>query len=193
MNDNVIEIAEAAQAKGKFNLSDAIKGIGYPEKSVDIYLDAGSAFKLEELNKELQALADMNKMQEYDKLNVEAQELKNKIIESKLTFHMRGVGQHVVEATAKEADRKFPIKEDEPENPDWIKFYLATLIASNIVKVTDSDGNEDTKKFNVDEILDLRGAIPIDSWELLIDTMQKLTLAGAYFDAVTDAGFLPKS
>lgn len=191
--DNIIDMAQAAQAKGKFNLADAIKGVGYPEKSVDIYLDAGAAFELEEVNKELQALADMGKMEEYDKLSPKAEELKAKILESKLTFHMRGVGQHVVERITKETDRKFPIKDGEPENPDWIKYYLSSLVAENIVRVSDSDGNEDEKKFNVDEIMDLRGAIPIDSWELLIDTMQKLTLAGAYFDAVTDAGFLPKS
>ena len=191
--ENIIEMAEAAQSKSKFTLASAIKGVAYPERTVDVYLDAASAFELEELNKELQTLVDMGMVAKYDELSPKAEELKEKILSSKLTFHMRGVGQHVVERITKEADRKFPRTDDNPDNPEWIKFYLASLVSENIFKVTDSEGNEDAKKFNVDEILELRGVIPIDSWEVLIDTMQKLTLAGAYFDSITDAGFLPKS
>jgi hypothetical protein len=190
---NIVDIAEAAQKKGKFNLADAIKNRAYPEKSVDIYLDSNSAFKLDEVNKELQYLIDTGNIKEHDKLRVEADKLVEEIKKSKLTFHMRGVGQSEVERITEEADRLYPKTEENFENPDWIKFYLASLIASNIVKVTDAEGQEDDTKYTVENILEIRGIIPIDSWEVLIDTMQKLTLAGAYFDAITDAGFLPKS
>lgn len=194
MSENeIVNLAEAAQKKGKFNLADAVKNRAYPEKSVDVYLDSGAAFELAEMNKQLQEFVDAGKMDEYDKLREQADILVKRIEESKLTFHMRGVGQADVERITKEADNLYPSSDEDLENPDWIKYYLAALIASNIVKVTDAEGNEDTKSFTVDEVLEIRGAIPIDSWEALIETMQKLTLAGAYFDAITDAGFLPKS
>jgi hypothetical protein len=193
MSDNVIDMVNEAQKRGKFNLADAIKGRAFPEKSVDVYLDANAAMQLEEINNELNDLLKLGKNAEYDKLELVAQELAKQIKDSKLTFHMRGVGQAEVEAAVKQADELYPTNEDGEDNPDWVKHYLCHLIAANIVKVTDSDGNEDTTKFTVEEMLELRGAIPIDSWGVLVETMQKLTLATSYFSAATDAGFLPKS
>jgi hypothetical protein len=194
MSEEVIDLAAEAQKRGKFNLADAIKGRAFPEKSVDVYLDAASALKLEEVNAELQYLSGIGNMKEYDKVNEEAQALKDAIIASKLTFHMRGVGQSRVEEITKDADIKFPeAKVAGVDDAEWVRYYLSALIASNIVKVTDAEGNEDTSTFTPEEIIELRGIMPIDSWEVLIETMQKLTLASSYFEVVTDAGFLPKS
>jgi hypothetical protein len=190
MSDNIINLAEEAQKKGKFSLADAIKGRAYPEKSVDIYIDGSSAFELSMITEELKETDPA--APEYEELNKRAEELSKAIIDSKLTFHMRGVGQGVVEKITKEANSKFG-KEGEINEPDWIKYYLCALIAENVVKVSDAEGNEDESKFTVEDIMDIRDAIPVDSWEILIDTMQKLTLASSYFDAATDAGFLPKS
>ncbi len=191
--DNVIDMVNEAQKRGKFNLADAIKGRAFPEKSVDVYLDANSAMELEAVNQELQYLSGLDDPTEYNKLDEVAQELAERIKKSKLTFHMRGVGQAEVEAAVKAADELYPDLAEDQENPEWVKYYLSRLIAANIVKVTDAEGNEDTSKFSVEEMIELRGVIPIDSWAVLVDTMQKLTLATSYFSAVTDAGFLPKS
>lgn len=191
MSDNVIDIVQEAQKRGKFSLADAIKGRAFPVKSVDVYIDAASAYRLLEITEELKALDPAD--EKYEQLQDYSEELGKAIVDSKLTFHMRGVGQGVVERITKEANEKHPVTEDGADSPEWIRYYLCALIAENIVKVTDNDGNEDEHKFTVEEIMDLRDIIPIDSWEVLIDTMQKLTLASSYFEAVTDAGFLPKS
>lgn len=190
MSDNIINLAEEAQKKGKFSLADAIKGRAYPEKAVDIYIDGASAFELAALT-ELMRDTDPE-APEYQELHTKAEELSQKIVDSKLTFHMRGVGQGVVERITKEATDKFGT-DNGTQEAEWIKYYLCALIAENIVKVSDAEGNEDDSRFTVDDIIGLRDAIPVDSWEILIDTMQKLTLASSYFDAATDAGFLPKS
>lgn len=190
MSDNIIDLVQEAQKKGKFNLADAIKGRAFPAKAVDVYIDAGSAYRLSEITEELRTLDATDS--KYQELQDYAEELGKNINDSKLTFHMRGVGQGVVERITKEANEKYG-KEESTQEAEWIKYYLCGLIAENIVKVTDTEGNEDEHKFTVEEIMDLRDAIPVDSWEVLIDTMQKLTLASSYFDSVTDAGFLPKS
>jgi hypothetical protein len=182
MSDNIIDLAEEAKKKGKFSLADAIKGRAYPEKSVEVYIDGGSAFELADVTERLKATDPDSP--EYEKLNKEAEELSKKIVDSKLTFHMRGVGQGVVERITKEANDKFGTDGGLNE-AEWVKYYLCALIAENIIKVSDAEGDEDDR--------DLRDAIPVDSWEILIDTMQKLTLASSYFDAATDSGFLPKS
>ena len=190
MTENIIDLATEAQKRGKFNLADVVKGRGFPEKSVDIYLDANSAYELEGINAELKSTVDKDRL---DVLEAKAAELTEKIVASRLTFHMRGVSQHSVEYVTDDCDKKYPDSEDGTENPNWIKHYLASLVAANIVKVTDAEGNEDEQKFTPEEIMELRGALPIDGWQLLVETMQKLTLAGSYFEAVTDSGFLPKS
>lgn len=191
--ENVVNLAEEAQKRGKFNLADAIKGRAFPEKSVDVYLDANAAMQLEEVNKDLSDLKILGNTEEYDKLEEFAQELAKQIRNSRLTFHMRGVGQAEVEAAVKKADELHPDIDDNGDNPDWVRYYLAHLIAANIVKVTDAEGNEDNAKFTPEDMIELRGILPIDSWSALVETMQKLTLATSYFNSVTDAGFLPKS
>jgi len=185
-------MVEAAQKKGKFSLADAIKNRAYPEKSVDVYVDARSAYELEELNKELQGLTQNSDQDLIAEMEAKAEVLKGNILSSKLTFHMKGVGQSVVEAANKKAEELFPAKESE-QNEDWIPYYLCSLVASNIVKVTDSEGNDDLTEYTTDDVLEIRGAIPVDSWAVIVDTMQKLTLASSYFDGAVDAGFLPKS
>lgn len=190
MSDNVIDLVQEAQRKGKFSLADAIKGSAYPEKSVDIYLDAAAAAEFAEVSNGAKLLDAGTP--EHDAAIERMEKLSEKIKESKLTFHMRGVGQGIVEKATELADAAYPTK-DGIDDPNWIKHYLCHLIAENIVKVTDAEGNEDSSKFTVEDIMQLRSGIPIDAWEVLVDTMQKLTLASSYFDAVTDAGFLPKS
>ena len=190
MSDNIIDLATEAQKKGKFSLADAIKGRAFPESSVDVYIDAASAFEFAELK---EATSNMDATTpEYEAALVKMEELTSAIKSSRLTFHMRGVGQGTVEAVTKEANEKYGTG-DAAHEDEWIKFYLCALIAANVVKVSDVDGNEDDSTFTTEEIIDIRNTIPVDSWEVLIDTMQKLTLASSYFDAATDAGFLPKS
>lgn len=190
MSDNIVDLVQEAQKRGKFSLADAIKGTAYPEKSVDVYLDAASAQQFAELNDKIKQLDP--EAPEYAELSEKLEEISDKIKASKLTFHMRGVGQGTVEKATEAADEAFPPK-DGVEHPLWTKHYLCYLIAENIVKITDAEGNEDLTKLTVDDVIQIRDAVPIDAWEVIVDTMQRLTLASSYFDAVTDAGFLPKS
>lgn len=189
MSDNVIDLVQEAQKKGKFSLADAIKGRAYPEQAVDVYLDAASAYELKQVNDKIFELAKLGKS---DKdLEDKVEELSQKILESKLTFHMRGVGQSDVEEATKKATELYP--NADMGNEEWLKHYVCDLVARNIVKVVDHEGNEDESKFTVEDVINMRGSIPIDGWNVLVDAMQRLTLASSYFDAVTDANFLQKS
>lgn len=180
-----------AQKKGKFNLISAIKERAYPETTVDLFIDANSAFELEQLLEELGSMDATTKV--YEELSTKADDLAKEILDSKITLYMRGVGQGEVERVTEEANKIYPDVKEGGEDPGWIKYYLSALIASNIYKVVDNNGNEDETKFTADDVMELRSVLPIDSWEVLIETMQKLTLATSYFEKVTEAGFLPKS
>lgn len=187
-----IALVKEAHSKKVFNLSEVIKGRGYPTKDATIYLDADSAFRLAELDDEL------NNFMEDDvreKLDAEAKELAEKVKASALTFTMRGVSQKIVEDIMKKTNEKYPNRQDEnsEDNELWLRFYISSLIASNLIRVTSADGAVDEHVFTPEEIMDLRDTIAQDSWGVLVETMQRLTLASGYFEQLTDAGFLPKS
>ena len=185
-----LSLVKEAQAKGVFNLSEVIKGRGFPTKDVTIYLDAEAAFKLAELDGEMNDFLDADYRAELD---TQAKDLSAQILKSALTFTMRGVSQKIVDKVMKEANEKHPRDDANGNNPEWVKFYVSSLVAENIIRVTDAQGNVDEKIFTVEDMYELREQLTRDAWDVLADTMQKLTLASGYFEQLTDAGFLPKS
>jgi hypothetical protein len=194
--NEVLDLVEKAQKKGTFDIAKFAKGISYPEDTVTAYVDIESAYKLNVLNEEMSKikLADPA---EYEKLEAQAKELSDKILASKVVFHMRGVNQEVIESITEKADKKYPKKLDALgqviENEDWLKEWTCGLIASNIVKIENADGDTDDKHYETEDVLELRKHLPREVFDLLVAKMQQLTLAGAYFKGLTDAGFLPKS
>ncbi len=194
--DEVLELVEKAQKKGTFDIAKFAKGIAYPEDIVVAYLDIESAYKLSKLNEQMSKLKTQDPA-EYEKLEVQAKELSDKILVSKVSFHMRGVNQEVIEAITSKCDKKYPKKLDALgqviENEDWVKDWTCGLIASNLVRIENADGEIDEKVFESEDIAELRKHLPREVFDLLIAKMQQLTLAGAYFKGLTDAGFLPKS
>lgn len=190
LTEETLEMVKEAQKPSTFNLAEVIKERGYPSKEVTIYTDAEAAFDLVEIEDK------MNELKEPDEeLEKQAEALAERVQASKLTFVMRGVGQGVVERIVEKADKlyKKPDSDEDEYATDWFKYYITSLVASNVVKVIDADGNVDESHFEYEEMLEIRNNLPSDSWGLLVSTMQKLTLATGYFKGLTDAGFLPKS
>ncbi len=74
-----------------------------------------------------------------------------------------------------------------------MQLYIASLVALNIVKAIDANGNVDERQYSAEEMLELRELMSADAWNSIVETMQKLTLASGYFEQLTDAGFLPRS
>jgi hypothetical protein len=181
----VLAVVEEAQKPGNFNLGEFVKGRGYPQDTVEIYVDVESAYELSKLNDTLVQTTDEA---ELTKLEAKAKELSDKIMESKLSFKMRGVDQKQVEAIEESSRKKYT----EDDNA-WVIDYMCELVASNIVSVTDAKGSVDERVFTGKDVEDLRGYLSSEAWEKLMSTMQKLTLATGYFKGLTDAGFLQKS
>jgi hypothetical protein len=194
--DEALELVEKAQKKGTFDISKFAKGIAYPEDTVVAYADIQSAYKLNKINSDMSAMSSTD-TKEYEKLEKEAKALSKKIIESKIIFHMRGVSQEVIETVTSKCDKKYPKKLDALgqtiENQDWLRDWTCGLIASNLVSIENSEGETDERVFETEDVIVLRKDLPREVFDLLIAKMQQLTLAGAYFKGLTDAGFLPKS
>lgn len=192
--EEVLDLVDKAQKKGTFDIAKFAKGIAYPEDTVTAYLDIEAAYKLNALNEQMSKLKDPA---ELEKLEAQAKELSDKILSSKVVFHMRGVNQEVIESITEKADKKYPKKLDPMgkvmENEDWLKEWTCGLIASNLVQIENAEGEIDDKHYETEDVLELRKHLPREIFDLLIAKMQQLTLAGAYFKGLTDAGFLPKS
>ena len=179
---DALTLVQEAQSPTKFNLADVIKGRGFPEESVTVYVDTESAYELSRINDELILIQDPA---ESAPLEARIQELTDKILASKLIFHMRGIDQKQVELIEKQTRKE--------EGDEWLLDYFSGLVAANIVKVENAEGEVDERQFTTEEVSELRWGLPSESWEVLIGTMQKLTLASGYFKGLTDAGFLQKS
>lgn len=194
--EEVMELVEKAQKKGTFDIAKFAKGIAYPEDTVVAYMDIESAYKLNKINSEM-STTKLSDPKGYEELEKQADELSKKILESKVTFYMRGVNQEVIESVTAKCDKKYPKKLDALgqtiENQDWLKDWTCALVASNLVKIENAKGEVDERHFEAEDIAELRKDLPREVFDLLIAKMQQLTLAGAYFKGLTDAGFLPKS
>ena len=182
----VLDLVEKAQARGTFSLADAIKNKANPTDTVEVYLDAESAYELTKVNDLLILESDPEQTKP---LEEKAAVLAQKIKDSRVVFHMRGVDQEVVE----KAETSVRAKYAEDETEEWWKEYLCALVALNIVKVENANGDIDDHVFSTEEVIQIRNTVPSESWNKLISTMQKLTLATGYFKGLTDAGFLPMS
>jgi hypothetical protein len=181
----VLDLVESAQKPGNFNLGEFVKGRGYPQDSVEIYVDVESAYELSKLNEKL---IKVTETEESEKLEAEAKVLSDKILASKLTFKMRGIDQRQVEKIEQDSKAKFKENDD-----NWIIDYMCELVAANIISVTDASGKIDERIFTGEDVEELRSYLSSEAWEKIVATMQKLTLATGYFKGLSDAGFLQKS
>ena len=190
----VLDLVEKAQSKGTFDITAFAKGRAYPQDTVVAFIDLESAYELTKLNDTMRVVTDEK---ELESLEAKANELAEAIKESQITFYMRGVNQATVEKITLDCNKKYPGSTDAfgniKQDSAWIMEWTSALVASNLVKTENSKGEVDEREFSIDDITTLRHHLPKEVWDLLVDKMQKLTLATAYFEGMTDAGFLPKS
>ena len=194
--DEVLSLVEAAQSKNVFNITDFAKGRAYPQDTVTVYVDVDSAYELSKINEQI-ADAGLDETEKIASLEEKAKELADKIVKSRLIFHMRGVNQEIIENITKKCNEVFPPQKNaygqEESSTEWMQEWTCSLVAANIVKIENADGEFDERVFSSKDVNEFRKYLPREVWELIVDKMQKLTLASAYFKGLTDAGFLPKS
>jgi hypothetical protein len=185
--DEILELVEEAHKRGKFNLVDAIRDRAYPEKSVVVYTDVVSARELYEINEKLDLSAIARDGEEYSKLEKKAKELAERVSESKLVFLMRGLPQTKVDAIGDS------VQPSSSMDLSWSKDYILSLVSASIVKVENHAGEVDEREFTKEDATELYSSLPQDSWMMLVEAVEQLTLATGIFKGITDAGFLQKS
>jgi hypothetical protein len=182
-----IDLVAEAQKPGKFNLADAIKNRSFPEKSVVVYTDILSARKLYDLQEDLETAAFKGDVEEYSKLEEEAKTIAESVKSSKLVFHLKGLAQDVVDRIGDAIDT------NDKTDISWSKDYICALLAESITSVENASGDIDDHKFTLEDTKGMYVNLPQESWSLLIEAVEQLTLATGIFKGITDAGFLQKS
>lgn len=189
------ERTESALSKGTFSLRDALNHRSYPTSKVKVYLDVENIHRLGKVNERLEELAQSRDQhrEEFDKREKQAETLKEQILKSGLTFHLRGISSGEVEKITKEARewaKGQDLAEDAQETTDY---YMQALLAKHIVKVEDAQGQFDEHQYTVEEISALEEVLPGEQYTLLVRGFTALTFETAYFNSAVDAGFLPTS
>lgn len=162
-----------------FSVMDMLTGVSYPEDTVTIYTDARSAHEAHRL-----VLADADET-DPDKSNDRSkriEELKQKVRDSALTFHLQGFPPRIQQDIITEAESKFKVGTDEGDPTAAQEFAFNKSVALAVQKVVSADGSEDTGSWSVEDVEKFRGIVPPDQFNKLGEKVNEVIFAGIAFD-----------
>jgi myosin heavy subunit len=143
----------------------------------------------EQSTKRTKAFKDLVK--EYDALEAQADELREKVKESRLEFHLRGISPGHLNKIRKDIIKQ---AEKDESDPDELGTLVSNAwIAPQIISVTNAAGDKDEHVFTTDEVATIRDLLPESQWAKLDEAVSDLSFKSHYIDAAVDPGFLPRS
>ena len=189
--NEVLEQAEKTAAEltkpTTFNLAERLSGRGFPTDTVKVYLNEGAAYQLVSLMNQ-EAPTDQDALEAFNNV---VQQVTKEVLESELTFELRGISTGHSNQIKKNVKKEHPDLADDSE--EFTKILTNHYIAPHIVRIKDAGGGVDEHLYTPDEVADLYDLLPISEWLKLSDAVGKLSFTTGYFENATDAGFLPKS
>lgn len=148
-----------------FDLSAVLStGVTYPETTETIYTDTQSIYEFNSLD----ASSEDNEIFE------KQEELRKKVLDSALTFHLRGLPRAVVNAIVKNG-----IASDKGD-----EHVSESILIRSTVKITDAQGN-DAAAFTEDVLREFLKALPGPSFSSLIEAVNRLE-----FESLRNEDFL---
>lgn len=168
-----------------FSVLDAAKGRSYPTDEVTVYTDVASLYLLNELD----AIAnDAETGDEANAVEPAVAELREKIKESALTFHLRGFSPGVRTSINDETRALFGEEVDLDEG-DPLIWRLNKYVSESIISVTNTEGAVDEHRWSDEDVASLRGLLPDEEWVKLQDLTLKLSFESWHFDEAVNADF----
>lgn len=165
---------EAAQEQGVFDVLSFVKKTAYPTKEVVVFQDVESADKYLALTEERFELD--TKGQPTKEIDAQLVEVGDKIRESSIIFHLRGMPPGIVREILDRENVGDQEKDD-------------ILIAHTIVKVTNHKGDADSSVWDAEKVRVLRDFLKEGEFAKLIRGVGEVNLNAVIFDHATDAGF----
>lgn len=186
---------ENALQKGTFNVLDAVKGRGYPTDKVTLYTAFDAEYEARNIEAKLKALEGKKATKEVTAQRTELQSSLDaclqRIKDSALTFHLRGVAPSVQEAIYAEADAHLADENNEDITTDEQRneFVNNAVIAAHIVKVVNAHGDEDLSEWTGEKVGALREILPDGEMLKLLQKVAELSFEAAAFDKVVGPDF----
>lgn len=181
--------------QGTFDLDAFVQGRGFPTDMVTVFTNAPAAHTLAKVEARLEEIGQSKNQkafkEEFAALEKQADDLKEAIKASALTFHMRGISPGHIKKVARDvAKEQEDAGWDQNEAEDVLNFRW---MAPHIIKVVNAAGDEDQRQFTEERVVGLAEMLPTSEWQKLFEALNDLSFRTASFDVAADAGFLPKS
>ena len=213
--EEIIESVEKAKAPGTFNILNVLQDRGYPESTIDIYMDESSMYKISEIKEKLEELDNsIGKKSETEKQKKQREDLFleqdgyiEKLESSKLVVHICGIPEGKREELYRQAVKKYPIEYESPtgisdfisgnqqrvekESPGRDALFTDYLWQSHIQKIVNPDGDEQTE-FSYSTIRTMRETFPLGAMVRINNAIEKIRSATALFTLSTGEDFLAK-
>lgn len=182
-----------------FNFTDYLADKAtVPDDTVDIYLDAKTAYEIDRLKQEHDAWQrdpSARTITEMTEIDERLEELQERVKASAVTVHLRALGGPERQVLQERVRKDYPLPknatEDERESIDAQR-YEATLnawVGAAIVKIVRPDGATDHSKFDREAVADLRNVLHVGEWSKLVSLLNELSFNESLMDRAVDAGF----
>jgi len=178
-----------------FDLGAVLAGRGYPEVTVDIYLDEKAGLAIAEANAELTRLSGLGLPKEYAVLEKKFNSMLEELSARKLSVTVRGIPRKVKSDIVKKLTTEFPAKKDAFGREDFSREADSKLTLllwqAHVVQVCSADGASLTpSEKDIQDLLDLAPSADVRTIDAAIG---KVESAGEGFDVVArGSDFLSK-
>lgn len=200
-NQTPEELARAAGQPGVFSFVERLRGRGYPQDAVAIYLNETVGYELEKLEEEIKAAKDEVAALA---LEVKATELRAKILPERYVFNMHGISNREYDDVKDAVEVDFPYEYDESKNPFTGEVtrviipseardeaFTVRLWSHFIDSVEDASGAKDDS-IGVEFVVEFRALAPLNAITRVAETVNKLRMATDWIDYIEDEDFFPK-
>lgn len=209
------DVAIEASKPGAFSFLDRVTNRNYPTEEVVVYIDEEGAYKrsklLREIDEQMLLLRGDDKAaaaQRSKKITIlrnKTAELEERILKSRVVFHLEGISSDAYDELIDKAAEQFPVEYVESRNPltmelertpksdDNREAYFRSLLWSKFVrKISDGEGNEDTTCTPA-YMAAVMGAMPIVGVAHVQAAIERLRMTTNWMDEIQGDDFFPKS
>ena len=181
-----------------FDLGLVLAGRSYPRTEVPVYLDEEAGFQIYRADQELQRLANLKKVEEYNALEEKFQALLKQVNDQRYVFHLKGTPRKIRQDIFKK------VRADHPEvidsfgrvvpNPEADEQYALLTWAAHIEKIVAPDGKAMVAPSveNLQQFRELAPDTAIQAVENALSELQTGTKSG-FEAAVRESDFLSEA
>lgn len=211
--EEIIESVVEAKKPGVFNIVDVLQDRGYPQSTVDIYLDEAAIYELSAIGEKLEQLDNSingknetgAQKKEREDIYIERDSVIERIEKSHYVVHLMGISEGKREEIYRKAVKKYPIEYEkaditsilgpsgpkEKDSPERDTLFTDFLWQEHIQKIVNPDGDEQTD-FPYSTVRSMRDSFPLNAIIRINEGIEKLRAATAVFTMETGEDFLAK-